>query len=90
MATTEEKFFFNSEANKASFGLNGFEKLTAGQSYSGNFLVVEAWEDSDITFDSNAEKGDANFNDKLEKGRYFYGNLSNINVTTGKVYITLI
>ena len=90
MATTEEKFFFNSEANKASFGLNGFKKLTAGQSYSGAFVAIQALEFSDVLADTADGNGDAQFDDSLTSGTTVYGNFNNLSVSSGKVLIYLV
>ena len=90
MTTTEEKFFFNTEANKASFGINGFKKLITGQSYTGAFVAIQALDTSDVIAGTADGNGDAQFDDSLTAGTTIYGNFNNLSVSSGKVLIYLV
>lgn len=80
-------FQYTSVFQKASFGDYGFRILTTGeQSVSTErFGTIQAIADSVVAFDNDVTGGDANASLTLNAGMAIYGNIKDINVTSGKV-----
>tara|TARA_R110000772_G_scaffold188838_2_gene299923 strand:- start:1303 stop:1581 length:279 start_codon:yes stop_codon:yes gene_type:complete len=83
-----EKIKYDAEANKLSFGSNGFNNIQNGTIISADdrFSILEAEDDTVFSFENESEKGitiSAAYT--LRDGRFLYGYFKNIVVTSGKL-----
>lgn len=80
--------FFSDQFQKLSFGDKGLRVIASGNTTASDedFCAVQAVESSTITFNSNAEGGDTTVSSlSIPAGAIIYGNLEDINCTSGKV-----
>jgi len=85
-----EKIKYDAEANKLSFGSNGFNNIENGTIISADdrFSILEAEQDTVFSFENETEKGiTSSLSYTLKEGRFLYGYFKNIVVASGKLVV---
>ena len=90
MSKINNEDLYNLTNNIALVGGNGVKTLVGGQSFSGKFIGITALERSVIYADLVPEKGDDSFSGELPEGITITSIYKNIQVQSGRVYITLL
>lgn len=68
-----------------SFALNGGEVITTVSSTKNSYQGVRANDETTLTFDSTAKKGDKSITVELTKGEIFMFPMKNLSVSGGSV-----